>query len=112
MYRHPFRFVVPGGYESITSKSGSLASYLLLIITLGYGVLQFIDVVKYGKSSITNDVIDYYYKDTDMFDLDKTPGLNVAFGITYFDANPDPIDDPDYGEVVGTIKSWGPEGGS
>ena len=112
MYRHPFRFVVPGGLESVTSTTGTIASFLLVLVTLGYGALQFIDVVKYGKSSITNDTIDYYYDDTEMFNLDKTPGLNVAFGITYYDDNPDPIDDLDYGEVTGAIKSWGGAGGS
>ena len=50
------------------------------------------------------DVIDYYYKDTDNFNVDKSPGLNIAFGITHYDNVTEPIDDLDYGEVVGIVK--------
>ena len=53
-------------------------------------------------------MINYYYEDSYIFDVDKTPGLNLAFGITYYDNNPEPIDiDPDYGEILGQIKTWG-----
>ena len=50
------------------------------------------------------NLIDYYYKDTDKFEFDKTPGLNIAFGITHYNNVSEPIDDPDYGEVVGIVK--------
>ena len=50
------------------------------------------------------NLIDYYYKDTDKFDIDKNPGLNIAFGITHYNNVSEPIDDPDYGEVVGIVK--------
>ena len=56
-------------------------------------------------------MIDYFYEDDYVFDLDKRPGLNIAFGITYFDDNQEPIDDLDYGEVIGRVKTWGSEGG-
>ena len=104
LFRHQFRFILPGGFESVTSNVGVFATYVLTILVLCYSAVELTDVVEYGKSSITLDVIDYYYEDTEIFDLDKTPGLNVAFGITYYDDNPDAIDDLDYGEVVGFIK--------
>ena len=56
-------------------------------------------------------MIDYFYEDDYVFDLDKKPGLNIAFGITYFDDNQEPIDDLDYGEVIGRVKTWGSKGG-
>ena len=67
-----------------------------------------IELTKYGQSTIRLDVVDYYYDETYTFDLDKTPGFNVAFGITYYDNNPDPIDsDPYYGEVYVELVQWG-----
>ena len=42
----------------------------------------------------------------DKFELDKTPGLNIAFGITHYDNNTEPLDDLDYGEVVAMVKTW------
>ena len=63
-----------------------------------------LELTSYGKSTIRLDVIDYYYQDGDVFDLDKTPGLNIAFGITHYDTNLEPIDDLDYGEVVAYAK--------
>ena len=49
-------------------------------------------------------MVENYYNDTYKFENDKTPGLNIAFGITRYDNVAEPIDDLDYGEVVGVIK--------
>ena len=76
----------------------------MILITIGYGVANAIEMHNYGKTMMRLDKIDYYYKDTDKFELDKNPGLNIAFGITHYNNVSEPIDDPDYGEVVGVIK--------
>ena len=57
------------------------------------------------------DVIDYYYGDTDTFQNDKTPGFNIAFGITHYDNNTEALDDLDYGEVIATVKTWDGQSG-
>ena len=67
---------------------------------LAYGILNIIELQSYGKSTIRLDVIDYHYTEFDLFELDKKPGLNIAFGITHYDNNREPIDDLDYGEVI------------
>ena len=49
-------------------------------------------------------MINYYFTEFDKFELDKKPGFHIAFGITHYDSNPEPIDDLDYGEVIAEIK--------
>ena len=81
-----------------------------MFLTLAYGAVNMIELVNHGKSTIRLDVIDFYYEESYKFDLDKKPGLNVAFGVTYYDDNPEAIDiDPDYGELTAYVKSWGPD---
>ena len=79
---------------------------MLIILTIAYGTINMLELSSYGKTRMRLDVIDYYYKDIDNFNLDKTPGLNIAFGITHYDNNTEPLDDLDYGEMVGMIKTW------
>ena len=38
--------------------------------------------------------------------------MQFAFGVTAYDSNAEPIDDPDYGQVVARYASWGLGGGS
>ena len=97
---------MPNGFTSVSSRPGICATYVLLIFTIAYGTINMLELRSYGKTRMRLDVIDYYYKDTYDFDLDKTPGLNIAFGITHYDNNTEPLDDLDYGEVVGMIKTW------
>ena len=33
--------------------------------------------------------------------------MQFAFGVTMYDSNAEPIDDPDYGRVVARYASWG-----
>ena len=73
---------------------------------MSYGLINIIELMNHGKSTIRLDVIDYYYSDSDKFEQDKKPGLNIAFGITHYDDNFEAIDDLDYGEVIGEIKRW------
>ena len=97
---------MPNGFSAVSSIPGKSASILLVLLTLAYGVLNVIELKNYGKSTIRLYTIDHYYSERDVFNLDKKPGLNIAFGITHYDANLEPIDDPDYGELVGEIKRW------
>ena len=86
------------------SLPGFIATLLLILLTITYGVVNAIEMNSYGKTTMRLDVIDFYYKDTDKFNVDKTPGLNIAFGITHYDNVTESIADPDYGEIVGVIK--------
>ena len=96
LFRHPFRFQLPNGFSSVSSIPGICATYFLIILTIAYGTINIIELNDYGKTTMRLDVIDYYYEDTDIFEHDKSPGLNIAFGITHYDNNTEPYD-LDYG---------------
>ena len=104
MFKQSFKFQLPNGYSSLPSFPGFTASLLLILLTISYGVVNLIEMQSYGQTTVKINLIDYYYKDTDKFDVDKNPGLNIAFGITHYNNVSEPIDDPDYGEVVGIVK--------
>lgn len=106
LFKQPFRFQLPNGFNSVSSIPGRLATILLVLLTLTYGVLNFLELRNYGNSTIRLYKFDHYYNEYDEFTLDKKPGLNIAFGITHFDGNLEPIDNLDYGEVIGEIKRW------
>ena len=112
LFRYPFRFQLPNGSTSVTSYPGICATFLLVLLTISYGVLNIIELVGFGQSTVRLDEIDYHYDDSYVFDLDKKPGLNIAFGFTHYDSNTEPIDDPDYGEVIAEIKTWGGTSGT
>ena len=82
---------------------------MFYLIVLSFGAIHVLELKNFGKSTLRLNNIDYYYTDEYSFDLDKKPGFNVAFGITYFDYNFEMLDEPDYGEVVAKIKSWDKE---
>ena len=112
LFRHPFRFMLPNGYDSVKSNPGRIATLLLVIFTIAYGTINMIELSDYGKTTMRLDVVDYYYSDTDVFNIDKTPGLNIAFGVTHYDNNTEKLDDLDYGEVIGVRKFWDGQSGA
>ena len=57
------------------------------MILLAYGALNLVTLSQYGNSIITNNIIDTHYTSEYVFDLDKKPGFNVAFGMTYYDSD-------------------------
>ena len=67
--------------------------------------------MQYANSIITVNVVDSHYSDEYIFNLDKGPGFQAAFGLTYYDSNQEMIIEPDYGEIIGRVKSWNNENG-
>ena len=55
------------------------------------------------------NIIDSQYTDEYVFDLDKKPGFMAAFGMTYYDSNPNMLIEKEYGEIRGRVKGWNPE---
>ena len=98
---------MPNGYESLATRSGCFCTLILGFVLLAYGVIQAITVATWANSIITNNVMDSFYQDDYVFDLDKKPGLQVAFGMTYYDSNQEIIIEPDYGELIARVKKWG-----
>ena len=61
----------------------------------------------YGASTITSNFIDTHFNSTYEFDLDKgNNGLQIAFGLTYYDDNYEMINETEYGEMKARIRSW------
>ena len=79
---------------------------MFYVIVITFGLIHMLELKNYGKSTIRLNNIDYYYTDEYTFDLDKKPGFNIAFGISYYDHNRTMPIEPDYGEVVAKIKRW------
>ena len=44
--------------------------------------------------------------------IKSSQNFQIAFALTNYDSNPDPIEDPDYGVVKAYLKSWGNTGDS
>ena len=75
MFKKPFQFQLPNGFNSVWSFPGVCATYLLIILTIAYGTVNLLELDNYSKTKMRLDVIDYYYNDTDKFVTDKKPGL-------------------------------------
>ena len=65
-------------------------------------------VYKYSNSIITNNLLDSYFSDEYVFDMDKKPGFNIAFGMSYYDSNQEMLIEPDIAELKARLKMWSP----
>ena len=65
-------------------------------------------VYKYSNSIITNNLLDSYFSEEYVFDMDKKPGFNIAFGMSYYDSNQKMLIEPDIAEIKARIKMWSP----
>ena len=70
-----------------------------------FGILQLIRLLDYGETIIVNSVRDAHF-DTDKI-MSSDDDFNLAFAITAYDANREPIDDPRYGRLVSKMVAWG-----
>ena len=62
-------------------------------------------VIKYGDSDVNESRVDAYFNSS--FVWSSEDGMQFAYGITAYDAEQEPIDDPDYGSLVATYLTWG-----
>ena len=76
---------------------------LLMLILCFYATMQSIKLFEYGETDIMFSSRDSYFSNDFVYSKD----LMYAFGITAFDGNPEPIDDPSYGVLKPFYKSWG-----
>ena len=99
MFAQDFEFALPTGSRSLPSYTGTFFSASLIILLIFYGVMELVALVAFGDSIITAYEIDSHFTSQDIFDIDKAPGIQVALGLTMYDGNYEPIDEPEYGEV-------------
>ena len=70
-----------------------------------YGLIRFLQLFGYEDTDVMLNIQENYFSYNYTFDSDD--GLNFAFGITEYDGNPEPIDDPTYGKLSARYETWG-----
>ena len=103
-----FQFKLPNGKDVYTSWLGFGCTLILYLILISYGIFKAKILIKFGDSTIIQSVQDSYFTDEKVHGQDD--GFQLAFGITAYDGNPEPIDDPTYGRIVARYETWGLEG--
>ena len=62
IFKTPFQFNLPNGYNSLPTVAGTLVTVFLVTILFAYATLKLIDVYQYDDSLIMNNEIDSYYE--------------------------------------------------
>ena len=97
---------MPGGQAaSKKTFTGCFVSLLAFLILFFYSGLQYQRLVRFEEPQIMTSTRDSYFS-TD-YEFTTEDGLMIAFGLTSYDGNPEPIDDPTYGTLNAYYKSWG-----
>ena len=76
---------------------------LLLLMLAFYGTMQSVKLFEYDETDVMVSSRDSFFTT----DFTYSEGLMYAFGLTAYDDNPDPIEDPTYGVLKAYYKSWG-----
>ena len=71
-FPHPFFFTLPSGKDSLPSACGLFCTIVLFIMLTFYGVTQLITLHAYGNTDVLVNLIDSYYDDSYVFDLDNS----------------------------------------
>ena len=81
----------------------------MFLILIFYGLMEFMTLRENGNSTIMTYQIDSYFDSYYEFQLDKLPGLQMAFGLTAYDNNYEAIVAPEYVNIRAQYRSWSPE---
>ena len=68
------------------------------MILIFYALLQYQRLIFYGEPQIMRNVLLSHYSTDDEFTTEDD-GIMIAFGLTAYDSNREPIDDPTYGTL-------------
>ena len=92
-----------GGKSSLTTTSGALLTLFLWMVLITYMTLQYQAWHEFGATAETPSFKEFFYSQDERFPQDvdnlQYPNFNFAFGISAYDGDPEPIDDPRYGRV-------------
>lgn len=77
----------------------------VLVITTAffYGSMQSIKLITFDDTDVMLSARDAYFDDTHIY----SGNLMLAFAVTAYDSNPDPIEDPSIGILRPYYKTWG-----
>ena len=95
----------------MSSYLGAFLSYLSLFVLVFYGSLQMYRMFGYGETVVTMSMRDSYFTPEDVYPYDvedlSYDNFDLAFGLTDYDGNEDPVDDPRYGKIRARYVRWG-----
>ena len=93
------------GKKDLGSYAGFICTVILTLLIVSY-TYQKIDVLENKKDiDILATTTQAHFSSDYIFDKDR--GFNIAAAFTAYDSNPEPIDDPRYGELVFNHYYWG-----
>ena len=74
-----------------------------------YATMQLIKLKNYGEPAIMTSLRDSYFTTNDEFTAES--GLQIAFGISDYGDETEPIEDARYGQLKAYYKTWGLQDG-
>ena len=93
-YGDGFAFYLPGGKKFLKTYSGCVISFVSLFIIAFYSTVQFMKLIEYGDPSIMVSTRDAYFDTDYRFD---SKDFKLAFALTAYDADQNPLNKPEYG---------------
>lgn len=103
VFAEKFEFRLPEGKETFYTVKGCLSTVILLMALVFYGTIRFVKLQTYDDTDIMVSSWDSFYKPSYV----HTDNLMFAFGLTVYDSNPEPVEDPSIGVLKPYYKSWG-----
>ena len=107
-FAEPFTFLLPEGKDAYRSCKGCTLTVMLVLALIFYGSMQSIKLLTFDETDIMVSSKDAAFDTYEIF----TEGLMYSFGITAYDSNREPIEDPTIGVLKPYYKSWGLMGSS
>ena len=105
LYREPINLRLPGGDAYYGTITGSILGITTVFLVSFYAMYKLLALVNFNdyKIQVRQDV--EYFNYTDAFGASN--GFAIAVGISAFDGDGTPIEDPSIGEVKFYAKRWG-----
>ena len=98
MFGRGFRFKLPGNKLTNGTITGALFSIMMIITLSFYSITMTEQLIRFGGTVVTQSVRDSHFEPTTLFPTEIEDlhhgNFNIAFGLTAYDGNPKPIDDP------------------
>ena len=106
-----FKWNLPGKRETLGTPFGASITISMFCVLVFYGIMQMHRLIQFGETIVMSSVKDSYYTMHQAFPEDieelQYNKFQIAFALTAYDGNPDPIDDPQYGRLYARYVQWG-----
>ena len=76
---------------------------LVITTAIFYGSMQSIKLITFDDTDVMLSARDAFFDDTFIY----SGNLMLAFAVSAYDSNPDPIEDPSIGQLKPYYKTWG-----